>query len=155
MAKTDRNAGSFGPRRRARRRVLQALYQWQMTGDTADEIISQFLEEQSWERVDGDYFKELLTESIAENEVISNGLKAFLDRPIEHVDCLERSVLQLAAAELLFHADIPFRVILDEAIDLARRFGAEQSHAYVNAVLDKAARQWRSEEAGVKATADG
>ena len=146
MAKTDRDAGSYQFRSRARRRVLQALYQWQIAGHSADEIIKQFLEEQSWERVDQAYFKLLLNESIREAETITRGLQAFLDRPAEQVDYLERSILQLAATELLYHTDIPYRVVLNEAIDLAKRFGAENSHCYVNAVLDKAAKQWRCEE---------
>ena len=155
MANTDRKTGSYELRRRARRRVLQALYQWQMTGDSASEIISQFVEEQSWEMVEQEYFKLLLKESIRENESITQGLMPFLDRPIEHLDCLERSVLQLASAELLYHPDIPYKVILNEAIDLAKRFGAEHSYSYVNAVLDKAARQWRAMETGVESATDG
>jgi len=145
--RAKRKTGSYELRRRARRRVTQALYQWQMTGDCASDIIDQFLEEQSWDMVDQEYFELLLNESIRENESISQGLIPFLDRPIEQLDYLERSVLQLAAAELMFHPDIPFRVVLDEAIDLAKRFGAAKSYRYVNAVLDKAARQWRALEA--------
>jgi N utilization substance protein B len=155
MPKTDGNAGSYEYRRRARRRVLQALYQWQMTGDSAAKIISQFLDEQSWERVDREYFELLLNQSINETTAITTGLQPFLDRPLEQVDCLERSILQLAAAELRYHPDLPFRVVLDEAIDLAKRFGAEQSHSYVNAVLDKAAREWRASEIPVKSAAAG
>jgi len=146
MTRAERTTGSYEPRRRARRRVAQALYQWQITGDSAAELTSQFFEQQSWDRADREYFEQLLDEAIRENEKISTGLGPFLDRPLEQVDCMERSVLQLAAAELLLHPDIPYRVILDEAIDIAKRFGAEQSHSYVNAVLDKAAREWRTTE---------
>jgi len=126
-----------------------------MTGDCAPDITTQFREEQSWERVDFEYFELLLSEAIREDESIKEGLAPCLDRPIEQLDCLERSVLQLASAELLCHPEIPFKVVLDEAIDLARRFGAEQSHTYVNAVLDKAARHWRSTETGAEPTTDG
>ena len=134
--------------------MATAWLQWQMTGDSAAEISSQFFEEQSWDQVDRGYFEQLLNDSIRENEKITTGLGPFLDRPIEQVDCLERSVLQLAAAELLLHPDIPYRVILNEAIDIAKRFGAEQSHSYVNAVLDKAAQEWRATEIAAETIAE-
>ena len=155
MASPDRKTGSYEVRRRARRRVVQALYQWLMTGDSATDIIDQFREEQSWEHVDEAYFELLLREAISENDSITQGLAPCLDRPIEQLDYLERSVLQLASAELQCHPEIPFKVVLDEAIDIARRFGADQSHTYVNAVLDKAAKHWRASETGAGSAADG
>jgi N utilization substance protein B len=154
MATNDQKAGSFEARRRARRRVVQALYQWQMTGDSAAEIIKQFQEEQSWDQVDSDYFELLLSESIKEDEAISEGLTPFLDRPIDQVDILQRAVLQLASAELMYHPEIPYRVVIDEAINLAKRFGSAKGHTYINAVLDKAASQWRALEATEKPKAD-
>lgn len=150
MTNPNKNTGSYEQRRRARRRVAQALYQWQMTAHSAAEIAEQFGQEQSWDNVDREYFELLLVESIRENEAITECLTACLDRPIAQVDCLERAVLQLATAELMYHPEIPFKVVLDEAIDLAKRFGADQSHSYVNAVLDKAAKQTRSLEIGGK-----
>lgn len=139
---------SFEPRKRARRRVLQALYQWQITGQQADEILSQFRAVQDMNGVDEAYFEELLRGIVAGQEGLDTRLEPFLDRPIGQVDLMERVVLRIGAYELLNRPELPFRVVLDECVDLAHRFGSEQGHSYVNAVLDKAARQWRSAEVG-------
>jgi len=146
------NAGSsFEPRKRARRRVLQALYQWQITGQQADEILAQFRAAQDMNGVDEPYFEELLRGIVAGQEGLDTELQPFLDRPIGQVDLMERVVLRIGAYELLNRPEVPYRVVLDECVDLAHRFGSEQGHAYVNAVLDKAAHQWRSAEADAAA----
>ncbi len=136
----------FEPRRRARRRALQALYQWQLTGQDEKEIIRQFLEEQDFSNVDQDWFQELLGGVIEKHEALDEDLQPFLDRPIGQLDLMELLILRMSAFELQIHPEIPFPIVLDEAIDLARRFGAEQGHSFVNAVLDRAARQWRKAE---------
>jgi N utilization substance protein B len=143
----------FEPRSRARRRVLQALYQWQITGQGAGEILSQFRAVQDMSGVDDAYFEALLRGIVAGQEGLDDALQPFLDRPIGQVDLMERVVLRIGAYELLNCPELPFRVVLDECIDLAHRFGSEQGHSYVNAVLDKAARQWRRAEAGQPAGA--
>lgn len=142
MKKADR----FGPRKRARRRALQAIYQWQITHQDASEILRQFREIQDLSQVDEAYFERLLLCVTREKERIVEALKPFLDRPMEQVDVMERVVLMIGTWELLDCPEIPYRVVLDESIDLARRFGSEQGHSYVNAVLDKAARKWRADE---------
>ncbi len=142
MSKTDR----FGPRKRARRRALQAIYQWQITDQGADEILRQFREIQDLSQVDEPYFERLLQGVIKQKERLIDALKPFLDRPMEQVDVMERVVLMIGAWELLDCPEIPYRVVLDESVDLARRFGSEQGHSYVNAVLDKAAGKWRADE---------
>jgi len=142
MKKADR----FGPRKRARRRALQAIYQWQITHQDASEILRQFREIQDLSQVDEAYFEQLLLCVIREKERIAEALRPFLDRPMEQVDVMERVVLMIGTWELLDCPEIPYRVVLDESIDLARRFGSEQGHSYVNAVLDKAARKWRADE---------
>lgn len=142
MSKTDR----FGPRKRARRRALQAIYQWQITDQGADEILRQFREIQDLSQVDEPYFERLLRGVIKQKKRLIDALKPFLDRPMEQVDVMERVVLMIGAWELLDCPEIPYRVVLDESVDLARRFGSEQGHSYVNAVLDKAARKWRADE---------
>ena len=139
---------SFEPRKRARRRVLQALYQWQITGQSADDILTQFRTVQDMTGVDEPYFEELLRGIVAGQEGLDAELQRFLDRPIGQVDLMERVVLRIGAYELLNCPELPYRVVLDECVDLAHRFGSEQGHSYVNAVLDKAARQWRGAEAG-------
>jgi N utilization substance protein B len=138
----------FEPRRRARRRALQALYQWQVTGQEADEILRQFRAAQDMTGVDEAHFEMLLRGVISGQDGLDNELQPFLDRPLGHVDLMERVVLRIGAFELLNCPDLPVAVVLDECIDLARRFGSEQGHSFVNAVLDKAARQWRGGEAG-------
>jgi N utilization substance protein B len=133
-------------RQRARRRALQALYQWQITRQGADEILRQFRKAQDLGEVDADYFATLLRGVIAEQANIDRQLAEFLDRPLPQVDAIEQAILRLGCWELLHAPDVPWRVVLDEAIDLAHRFGATQGHAYINAVLDRAARHWRPDE---------
>jgi len=139
---------SFEPRKRARRRVLQALYQWQITGQQVDEILAQFRAAQDMNGVDEPYFEALLRGIVAGQEGLDAELQPFLDRPLAQVDLMERVVLRIGAYELLNCPELPFRVVLDECVDLAHRFGSEQGHSFVNAVLDKAARQWRGAETG-------
>lgn len=142
MSKTDR----FGPRKRARRRALQAIYQWQITHQEADEILRQFREVQDLSQVDVGHFENLLRGVINGKERLIDTLEPFLDRPMEQVDVMERVVLMIGAWELLDCPEMPYRVVLDESVDLARRFGSEQGYSYVNAVLDKAARELRADE---------
>ena len=137
----------FEPRKRARRRALQAIYQWQMTGQEAAEILGQFRTAQDLSMIDEEHFEKLLYGVTTDKEVLNDALQPFLDRPMEQVDVMERVVLRIGAWELLNCPELPFRVILDESVDLARRFGSEQGHSYVNAVLDKAAGVWRADEA--------
>jgi N utilization substance protein B len=145
----------FEPRRRARRRALQAIYQWQITGQEASEILLQFRAVQDMKGVDEAYFEKLLFGVTAARDEIEEKLQPFLDRPMSQVDLMERVALRIGAYELLNCPEIPWRVVLDECVDLAHRFGAEQGHAYVNAVLDKAARAWRPQEAGIETDSDG
>jgi len=138
----------FEPRRRARRRALQAIYQWQITGQDASEILRQFQDAQDMSGVDEDHFETLLRGVSSGQEGLDEELQQFLDRPISQVDLMERVVLRIGAYELLNCPELPFRVVLDECVDLSHRFGSEQGHSYVNAVLDNAARIWRAEEVG-------
>lgn len=139
--------GHYEPRRRARRRALQAIYQWQMTGQEATDILRQFLEIQDMSGVDVEHFEKILL-GVAQNSAsLDEELQIFLDRSVEQLDVMERVALRIGAYELLYCPELPFRVVLDECVDLAHRFGSEQGHAYVNAVLDKAVKKWRADEA--------
>jgi N utilization substance protein B len=131
------------PVQRARRRALQALYQWQLTGQDAGVILLQFRQTQDFKGVDHEYFEELVRGVIYQREELDAKLQPFLDRSLTVVDAIEKNILRLAAWELLNEPQLEFRIVIDEAIDLAHRFGAEQGHAFVNGVLDKAARAWR------------
>lgn len=137
---------SFEPRKRARRRALQALYQWQLTGHGAGEILAQFRAAQDLSGVDEAHFERLLRGVVADQQALDEALEPFLDRPVAQLDLMERAILRLGAFELLNCLETPYRVVLDECVDLAHRFGSTDGHSYVNAVLDKAARQWRGAE---------
>jgi N utilization substance protein B len=133
----------FESRRRARRRALQALYQWHLTGHDAGEILSQFREEQDFSNVDAELFASLVRKVIKHQQEIDDKIAPFLDRPVKQLDVIEHVILSIGAYELLYTVEVPFEVVIDESINLAKQFGAEQGHSFVNGVLDKAARQWR------------
>ncbi len=136
------DAPDWEPRRRARRRALQALYQREMTGDAIDDIIVQFLETQDFSSVDEAYFKQLLHGVVGEAESLQDELQPLLDRPFQQLDTMERILLLLGAWHYRFDPEVPWPVVVNEAVDLANRFGSAQTHSYVNAVLDRAARAW-------------
>ena len=133
-------------RSRARRRALQAVYAWQMSGSSARDVISQFAHEQAKEQADLEYFEDLVRGVEANVESLDDALKPFLDRDIEQVDAIERAALRIAAYELRMRPDVPYRVVINEAIESVKRFGAEHGHTYVNGVLDHAAADWRATE---------
>jgi len=144
--KKGKQGNPFEPRRRARRRALQALYQWQLNDDSAQSIIEQFLEEQNFEGVDEDYFETLVSEVVANREALDEALAPHVARVDASLDQMERVILRLGACELMHHIETPYRVILDEAVELAHRFGAEQAHTFVNGVLDRLAADCRKLE---------
>ena len=133
-------------RSRARRRALQAIYAWQLSGSEVRAIIEQFRSEQDMQVADLEYFEDLVRGVASRCAGLDAGLAPFLDRGIEQVDPIERATLRLAAYELKYRLDVPYRVVLNEAIELSKRFGADQGHTYVNGVLDKLARECRSAE---------
>lgn len=133
-------------RSRARRRALQAVYAWQMSGASAREVIAQFAHEQAKEPADLEYFEDLVRGVDQHVAELDDALKPFLDRDIDQVDAIERAVLRIAAYELRMRPDVPYRVVINEAIETSKRFGAEHGHTYVNGVLDHAAAQWRATE---------
>jgi len=133
-------------RARARRYAMQALYQWDLSGMDLLEIRSQFLEAEDFTRTDESYFNELLRDIPKNIESIDKNISKNIDRPIGQLDPVERAILRLALYELLIRPDIPYRVTINEAVNLAKKFGAEQGHTFVNAVLDQASRSIRPEE---------
>jgi len=133
-------------RSRARRRALQAVYAWQIAGGTAEQVIAQFAHEQARELADLAYFEDLMRGVLAHRAELDTALAAYLDREVEQVDAVERAALRIAAYELLHRPDVPYRVVLNEAIDSTKRFGSEHGHTYVNGVLDHAAAAWRAVE---------
>lgn len=136
------DALDWEPRRRARRRALQALYQYEITGDDVDGIIIQFLDTQDFSSVDEAYFKQLVHGVSGEADRLEEDLQPLLDRPFRQLDTMERILLLLGAWHYRFDPEVPWPVVVNEAVDLANRFGSAQTHAYVNAVLDRAAKAW-------------
>jgi N utilization substance protein B len=133
----------FEFRRRARRRALQALYQWRLTGQDAGEILAQFREEQDFSNVDTELFATLVRKVSRDQAVLDEKIEPFLDRPLVQLDVIEHVILSIGTYELLYSIEVPHQVVIDEAINLAKLFGAEQGHSFINGVLDKAAKQWR------------
>jgi len=133
-------------RSRARRRALQAIYAWQISGNRMEAIIEQFQHEQDMQIADLDYFEDLLRGVDRCCVELDEGLKPFLDRDIEKVDPIERASLRLSAYELKYRVDVPYRVVINEAIEAVKRFGADQGHTYINSILDQLAKVWREVE---------
>lgn len=130
----------------ARRMAVQAIYQWQLTGYNLSEIERQFVEEHGLGNADKAYFNELLHEIPKRLDEIDAALGAYVDRAIADIDPVERAVLRIGAYELLFRPDVPYRVALNEGVNLAKSFGAAHSHKYINGILDKIAHQHRALE---------
>ncbi len=133
-------------RSRARRRALQALYAWQMSGSHMNAVIDQFRHEQDMEVADLEYFEDLLHGVERHVEQLDDALKPFVDRDVGQIDPIERAALRLAAYELKYRPDVPYRVIINEAIEVTKRLGADHGHSYVNGVLDKLATHLRTAE---------
>ena len=126
-------------RRRAREYALQGLYQWQLAGAAVTDIRRQLAEDEHFDKADAAYFAALLDGTIAEAEALKGALAPLLDRKVESLSPVERAILLLAAWELKHSPDIPFRVVINEAIELAKDYGATDGYKYVNGVLDKLA----------------
>ena len=146
-------ARSLSPqaRVRARRSAVQAYYQWLINNQPMADIINEFeADRQELKKADRQYFHDLLQGMNTHSAELDSALAPLLDRPLKEVSPVELSVLKLGLYELLHHPELPWRVVINESVELAKMFGAEQSHKYINGVLDKAARQIRSVEiAGV------
>ena len=133
-------------RSQARHHAVQAIYQWQMTGQDIRDIHDQFISENDPSEFEVTYFEGLLRGVPGNLGELDAELTPCLDRSIESVDPVERAILRLGAFELIHRLDVPYRVVINEAVELAKVFGAEQGHRYVNGVLDKLARKVRRTE---------
>jgi N utilization substance protein B len=132
----------------ARKLAMQALYQWQLNAQDPKDIIKQFMESDEARGVDGEYFGELIDGCIGHRAEIDSTLGALLDRPIEQLDPVERAILMMGTFELQHRVDVPYRVVINEGVDLCKRFGGTDAHKYINAVLDRGAKQFRAAERG-------
>ena len=133
-------------RSKAREFAVQAVYQWQMSGNELADILRQFAEEKKPKTYEAEYFQELLRGVVTNLDDLDAVLAPYVDRDVEKIDPVERAILRLAAFELQHHMEIPYRVVINEAVELAKLFGAEQGHKYVNGVIDKLAQKTRAIE---------
>lgn len=140
------SAASTGARTRARELLLQALYQKQIAGHDAAELLRQFREQVAYERIDQEFFEEALALICKTQDSLQEQIDALIDRPLEQLDPVELGILLIGVYELESRVDVPFRVVINEGVNLARRFGALDGHKYINACLDAAAQTLRTTE---------
>ena len=133
-------------RSRARRLAMQGLYEWQMSENAPSIILKTCLAEQNVKNVDTEYLQELLLTIPKKQEQLDSAFQPYLDRKIKEIDPIELAILRLACYELSFRVDVPYRVIINEAIELAKSFGAEASHKFINGILHKVAAEIRKPE---------
>jgi N utilization substance protein B len=141
MAKAART----GARSRARELIVQSLYQRQITGHSEAELLAQFHDRPDYERVDQKYFDEALSAICRITEQLEESIDKLADRPLSQLDPVERGILLLGFYELQEKPDVPFKVVINESVNIAKRFGAIDGHKYINALLDRAAKELRPE----------
>lgn len=130
-------------RGKSRRFAMQAVYQWQMTGDSITDIKQQFFEDNNFSVIDAEYFSALVSGVASSISDLDPYLEKNMSRSVESVDPVERSILRIATYEFIHRFDVPYRVVLNEAVNIAKEYCAENSHGFVNAVLDKVAKEVR------------
>jgi len=139
-------SGATSRRKRARKLVLQALYQWQMTSDSLAKIEAQFRTDNDFDRVDGEYFEALFRAIPTQKSELDKQFEPFLDRAVDQLDPIELAILRIGTYEFMHRIDVPYRVVINEAVELAKTFGGTDGHKYVNSVLDKIALRLRPAE---------
>ena len=137
-------------RHRARELALQGVYQWRLTGGEGAQIEKQIREEKKLGRYDADFFGNLLCGALAQHAELEAAVTPHLDRTLAELSPIEFSVLLLGAYELIHHPEIPYRVVINEAVELAKTFGGTDGHKFVNGVLDKLAAQLRAVEVAAR-----
>lgn len=134
-------------RKKARRYAVQGIYQWHMSGAPVNEIELQFLETINQAKVDIEYFREILVNTLGSVAELDELLTPYLEREFDEVNPVELAVLRLASYELKARMDIPYKVVINEALELSKTFGVTDGHKFVNGILDKLAKQLRPLEA--------
>ena len=148
MTATKKPAAS--PRHRARELALQGIYEWRLSGSSATQIGRSTGDDKSLGRYDSELYQQLLRGTIAQQEVLGELIAPHLDRALKELSPIEFCVLLLGAYELTQHPEVPYRVVINEAVELAKTFGGSDGHKYVNGVLDKLAAQVRAVEVRAK-----
>lgn len=134
-------------RKKARELAMQAIYSWQMTGNPVAEIELNIATQQDMKKVDMGFFQEALRYVVENYDDLDEAYKIYVtDRPLSDIDPIEKAILRLATFELKQRFDVPYKVVINEAIELGKEFGASDSHKFVNGVLDKAVRLLRKDE---------
>lgn len=131
-------------RKKARELVLQALYQQSLSDEIVTEVQAQFLTDNDTAKFDVEYFNEVLLGVFAERGVIDHAITQHISRPFEQISPIECAILRLSTFELMHRLDIPYRVVINEALELAKSYGATDGFKFVNGVLDKIAREHRN-----------
>lgn len=137
-------------RRNARRYALQSMYQWQLSGTSIKDIEAEFLLFNIDKKTDLEYYKMLIYGIPEQVTAIDDSIRPFLSRAFTEIDPIELAVLRIATFELMHRPDVPFRVIINEALELTKKFGSVEGHKFVNGMLDKIARKIRVTEIGMK-----
>jgi N utilization substance protein B len=135
-----------GARVLARKLALQGLYRWQLNRCSWQDLMSEFELAEEAPRADREFFQALVHQICENSEALDAQLTGWCDRPADQLDPVEHAVLYIGLQELRAHPEVPFRVVISEAVSLARRFGATDGHQFVNAVMDRAARELRPGE---------
>lgn len=126
--------------------LVQALYQWQLSGESINNVEAQFFTDQNMAEVDTQYFRELLHGIPAKVAELDGNFSRFLDRRQDELDPVSLAVLRIGAYELMFRVDVPYKVVINEAVNLAKAFGPTEAHKYINSILDKVAAASRAVE---------
>ena len=142
-SKGQTQKGVAKARGKSRRLAMQAIYQWQMTGDNISDIKQQFFDENNISQFDSAFFSELVSGVASSISDLDALLEKYMPRSAESVDPVERSILRIAVYEFVNRFDVPYRVVLNEAVNITKEYCAENSHTFVNAVLDKVAKEVR------------
>ncbi len=139
-------------RHKARHYAMQALYQWHMAGAPLNQIEAEFRTEYDFDKVDGDYFHTLLHDIPARVDELESLFAPYMvERSLDELDPIERALLRIGTFELKERIDVPYKVVINEAVNLAKKFGASESHKFINGVLDQVAQTLRSVEVAAEA----
>ncbi len=133
-------------RRKARELAVQAIYQWQLNPMLVPELIQQFCETNTMQKVDFPHFSELVSAAVERTPELDAMLTPLLDRKLTELDPVELAILRLSSFEMKHRIDIPYRVVINEGVELAKKYGSTDGHKYVNSILDKLATQLREVE---------
>ena len=135
-----------GARSRARELIVQSLYQMQITGHSEAELLTQFRDRPDYESVDQEYFDEVLSAICRNTDTLEESIDKLADRPLSQLDPVERGIMLLGFYELKEKPDVPYKVVINESVNIAKRFGAVDGHKYINALLDRAVKELRPDQ---------